>query len=286
MSKTRRWVIILLSLAVLVMIGINLADKDDTAQVVVNNNEPTYKSEHTDTVVYSPEGALSYHLIAQHVEYYSDQAVSWFTQPVLTTFDKDKVPTWSIKADKAKLTNDRMLYLYGHVEVNALVPDSQLRRITTDNAQINLVTQDVTSDDLVTLYGTTFNSSGLKMRGNLRSKNAELIEKVRTSYDGKEVIDGYGNPATFYQMQDNGKPVKGRASQMHYELAKDFVVLTGKAYLEQLDSNITGDKITYLVKEQKMQAFSEKGKRVTTVLVPSQLQDKNKTKAPAEKKGN
>ncbi|MDI5454529.1 LPS export ABC transporter periplasmic protein LptC, partial [Salmonella enterica subsp. enterica serovar Cerro] len=31
--------------------------------------------------------------------------------------------------------------------------------------------------------GTTFNSSGLKMRGNLRSKNAELIEKVRTSYE-------------------------------------------------------------------------------------------------------
>ena len=157
--------------------------KDDTAQVVVNNNDPTYKSEHTDTLVYNPEGALSYRLIAQHVEYYSDQAVSWFTQPVLTTFDKDKIPTWSVKADKAKLTNDRMLYLYGHVEVNALVPDSQLRRITTDNAQINLVTQDVTSEDLVTLYGTTFNSSGLKMRGNLRGKNAELIEKVRTSYE-------------------------------------------------------------------------------------------------------
>ncbi len=89
-EQNQTWVIILLSLAVLVMIGINLADKEDTAQVVVNNNEPTYKSEHTDTVVYSPEGALSYHLIAQHVEYYSEQAVSWFTQPVLTTFDKDK----------------------------------------------------------------------------------------------------------------------------------------------------------------------------------------------------
>ena len=110
MSKARRWVIIVLSLAVLVMIGINMAEKDDTAQVVVNNNDPTYKSEHTDTLVYNPEGALSYRLIAQHVEYYSDQAVSWFTQPVLTTFDKDKIPTWSVKADKAKLTNDRMLY--------------------------------------------------------------------------------------------------------------------------------------------------------------------------------
>ncbi|STE83185.1 putative organic solvent tolerance protein [Escherichia coli] len=39
------------------MIGINMAEKDDTAQVVVNNNDPTYKSEHTDTLVYNPEGA-------------------------------------------------------------------------------------------------------------------------------------------------------------------------------------------------------------------------------------
>jgi lipopolysaccharide export system protein LptC len=183
MSKTRRWVIILLSLVVLILVGVNLASNDDSEQTVTNTSAPTYKSEHTDTVVYSPEGALNYRLIAEHVEYFSDQAISWFTNPVLTTFDIDKVPTWSIKADKAKLTNDRMLYLYGHVEVNALTADSQLRKITTDNAQVNLVTQDVTSDDLVTLYGTTFNSSGLKMRGNLRSKNAELIEKVRTSYE-------------------------------------------------------------------------------------------------------
>ena len=185
MSKTRRWVIILLSLAVLVLIGINLTDRDDDSEVVINNSDPTYRSEHTDTVVYSPEGALNYRLIAQHVEYFSDQAVSWFTQPVLTTFDENKVPTWSIRSDKAKLTDDRMLYLYGHVEVNALTAESQLRKITTDNAQINLITQDVTSNDLVTLYGTTFNSSGLKMRGNLRSQNAELIEKVRTSSENQ-----------------------------------------------------------------------------------------------------
>ncbi|EKY3119857.1 LPS export ABC transporter periplasmic protein LptC [Cronobacter turicensis] len=183
MSKTRRWVIILLALAALVLIGINLADQDEAGPTTVNSNEPTYQSEQSNTVVYSPEGALNYRLVAQHVEYFSDDGVSWFTQPVMTTFDANKVPTWSVKADRAKLTNDRMLYLTGHVEVNALTPDSQLRKITTDKAEINLVTQDVTSDTLVTLYGTSFNSSGLKMRGNLRSKNAELIEKVRTSYE-------------------------------------------------------------------------------------------------------
>ncbi|MEY8711782.1 lipopolysaccharide transport periplasmic protein LptA [Mangrovibacter phragmitis] len=131
----------------------------------------------------------------------------------------------------------------------------------------------------------TFTGNVVVTQGSIKI-NADKVVVTRPGGEkGKEVIDGYGNPATFYQMQDNGKPVKGHASHMHYELQNDFVVLTGKAYLEQLDSNITGDKITYLVKEQKMQAFSDKGKRVTTVLVPSQLQDK-KDQKPAPKKSN
>ena len=122
----------------------------------------------------------------------------------------------------------------------------------------------------------------LDMQGNVVTFTGNVVvtqgtikinaDKVVVTRPGNE---GVGNPATFYQMQDNGKPVKGRASKMRYELQNDYVVLTGNAYLEQLDSNIKGDKITYLVKEQKMQAFSDKGRRVTTVLVPSELQDKS-----------
>lgn len=127
----------------------------------------------------------------------------------------------------------------------------------------------------------TFTGNVVVTQGTIKINADKVVVTRPGGEQGKEIIDGYGNPATFYQMQDSGKPVKGHASQMHYELEKDFVVLTGNAYLEQVDSNITGDKITYLVKEQKMQASSEKGKRVTTVLVPSQLQDKGNNPAPA-----
>lgn len=183
MSKTRRWIIFLLALAVLVMIGINLADKNTPPAPGVNGNTPTYQSEKSTTLAYNPEGALNYRLVADRAEYYSADGISWFTKPVMTSYDKNKVATWAISADRAKLTSDNMLYLYGHVEVNALAPDSQLRKITTDNATVNLVTQDVSSENLVTLYGTTFNSSGLKMRGNLRDKTARLIDKVKSSYE-------------------------------------------------------------------------------------------------------
>lgn len=133
----------------------------------------------------------------------------------------------------------------------------------------------------------TFTGNVVVTQGSIKINADKVIVTRPGGEKGKEVIDGFGNPATFYQMQDNGKPVKGHASKMHYELANDFVILTGNAYLEQLDSNIKGDKITYLVKEQKMQAFSDKGKRVTTVLVPSQLQNKNGAPAPApQKKSN
>ncbi|HEJ9056105.1 TPA: LPS export ABC transporter periplasmic protein LptC [Serratia fonticola] len=184
MSKTKLWITILLTVIALALIGWNMADfSDDDNSVPINNQDPTYQSQHTVTVVYNPAGQLSYKLVAEEVKYYTADELSWFTQPVMTLFDEHAVATWSIRADRAKLTKNRMLYLYGHVEVNSLTTTSQLEKIKTDNAQINLVTQDVSSDDEVTLFGTNFTSNGMKMRGNLRNKTAELIDKVKTNYE-------------------------------------------------------------------------------------------------------
>ncbi|NPE55269.1 LPS export ABC transporter periplasmic protein LptC [Dickeya dadantii] len=184
MSKTKRWLTLLLALIALVLIGLNLTNqRAGNGPTEVQNNDPAYTMQQNITVVYDPTGKLSYKLVAEKAEHYNADQVSWFTQPVATMFNEQTVATWSVQADRAKLTKDRMLYLYGHVEVNSLTNDSQLERIKTDNAQINLVTQDVTSDDEVTLYGVNFTSNGLKMRGNLRSKTAELIDKVKSYYE-------------------------------------------------------------------------------------------------------
>lgn len=184
MSKTRRWITLLLALLAIVLIGWNLTDSDDADRAATaDNSEPTYLSDNSHTVVYNPEGSLSYRLDSEKVTWFAAESVSWFDKPVMTTYDENKVATWSVRADKARLTKDRLLYLYGNVEVNSLTPEAQLKRITTDNALVNLVTQDITSDDRVTLYGSNFNSTGMKMRGNLRKKTAELIEKVKTSYE-------------------------------------------------------------------------------------------------------
>lgn len=184
MSMGKRGSIILLALIALSLIGWNLTDNTPNGtQPVVDPNIPSYQSQRTLTVVYDPSGKLSYKLVAQDAQHYSESGLTWFTRPVLTTFDPQATATWSVRADKAKLTKDNMLYLYGNVEVNSLTPTSQLERITTDNAQVNLVTQDISSDDEVTMFGSNFTSHGLKMRGNMRDKTARLIDKVNTYYE-------------------------------------------------------------------------------------------------------
>ncbi|AUG98434.1 lipopolysaccharide ABC transporter substrate-binding protein LptA [Prodigiosinella confusarubida] len=145
--------------------------------------------------------------------------------------------------------------------------------LTSDTEQPIHIDSDQQSLDMQSNVAT-FTGNVIVTQGSIIVHADKVVVTRPQGKQGHEIIEGYGNPATFYQMQDNGKPVKGHAQKLRYELDKDFVILTGNAYLEQLDSNIKGDRITYLVKQQQMEAFSDKGKRVTTVLVPSQLQDK------------
>lgn len=185
MSKTRLWIILLLALLSLIIIGLNLTNNARTpATATGNSQEPTYRSDQAITQVYSPEGQLTYKLIASQVQYYAEQHLSWFTRPQLTLYDQNKIATWRISADRAKLTdNDKMLYLYQNVQVNSLVDEAPIKKISTEEAQVNLTSQDVTSDSAVTIYGANFTSAGLKMRGNLRERKATLIEQVKTSYE-------------------------------------------------------------------------------------------------------
>lgn len=195
MSKTKLSLITLLTLIALGLIGWNLTSFEPEKTVMPpDDKEPTYQTEQMITIVYNPEGQLNYKLTAEDVKYYASPEDTWFTKPVMIMFDKDQIATWSVRSDRAKLTKERMLYLYDNVEVNSLTTTSQLEKIKTNSAEVNLLTQDISSDDHVTLYGANFTSEGMKMRGNLRDKTAQLIEKVKTYYEIQPKAGDAANP--------------------------------------------------------------------------------------------
>lgn len=184
MSKFKIWLNIILTLIVLALIGWNLADFNQSkAPLMFDNSQPNYQIGHAITHVYDPLGKLAYKLTTDETHHFSSNKISWFINPVLTTYDTKSIPTWSIRANKAKLTSDNMLYLYGNVQVNSLNSTSDLQQILTENATVNLITQDVSSDDKVTVIGIGLRSVGMKMRGNMRTRTAELMEDVKTYYE-------------------------------------------------------------------------------------------------------
>ncbi|AFP85511.1 lipopolysaccharide transport periplasmic protein LptA [secondary endosymbiont of Heteropsylla cubana] len=105
------------------------------------------------------------------------------------------------------------------------------------------------------------------------SMNIYADKVMVTHYNDKLrniIIEGYGNPVSFHQLQDHGKLLHGRAQKVRYESATCRVIFIGNAYLEHLSSNIQGDQITCLLNKKQIKAVGSKGKQVTSVLIPGQ----------------
>lgn len=143
------------------------------------------------------------------------------------------------------------------------------------NQPINIVSDNQSLD--MENNVVTFLDNVVITQGSILIKaNKVVITRPPEGSKQKETVEAFGNPVTFHQLLDDGKPVDGKASKVHYDLGKEFLTLTGNAELKQLDSNINGDAITYDVKKQQLNASSLANSRVKTVLVPNQLNDKKK----------
>ncbi|WMY94749.1 MAG: lipopolysaccharide ABC transporter substrate-binding protein LptA [Arsenophonus sp.] len=135
---------------------------------------------------------------------------------------------------------------------------------------INAVKQLLNLEENITI----FTKNIIIKQGSIDIRANKVIVTQTNNNTKKIILEAYGTPVTFYQLQENGKAIQGHSNSIRYEMEKERIILTGNAYLEQLDNSIRGDKITYIIKTQQIEAFSNIGKRVTTILLPSQLQEK------------
>ncbi|EDJ91953.1 hypothetical protein CGSHi22421_09358 [Haemophilus influenzae R3021] len=139
------------------------------------------------------------------------------------------------------------------------------------NQPINIVSDNQSLDMEKSVV--TFTDNVVITQGSIVIKaNKVVITRPAEKSGKKETVEAFGTPVTFHQQLDNGKPVDGKANKVHYDLGSEFLTLTNNAELKQLDSKINGSVITYDVKKQQLKANGNGKSRVTTVLIPSQLQ--------------
>lgn len=97
---------------------------------------------------------------------------------------------------------------------------------------------------------------------------------VYMTTDNKQIdrIVCNGRPATYRQLpKPGGELVKAHAEILEYQVAKDFIVLTHSAHLDQGGSTLDGEVVTYDIAKDLTQARGgDKNGRVRMVIPPQQ----------------
>jgi len=125
----------------------------------------------------------------------------------------------------------------------------------------------------------TFIDDVLLTQGSIKI-TADKLTVIRGDEANQEVMIAEGNVATFYQKQDDGKPLEAEAKNVRYEVATGKITLTGRAQVKQLDSKINGASIVYFLKTEELSVTTDNGQkeRVKTVFLPAQFQKDDATK--------
>ena len=142
------------------------------------------------------------------------------------------------------------------------------------NQPINIVSDNQSLD--MNNRVVTFTDNVVITQGSIIVKASKVvITRPEENSKQKDKVEAFGNPVTFHQIMDDGKPVDGKANKVVYDLGTEFLTLTGDAELKQLDSKINGSVITYDVAKQQLKANANSGARVKTVLIRTQLNRAN-----------
>jgi lipopolysaccharide transport protein LptA len=95
-----------------------------------------------------------------------------------------------------------------------------------------------------------------EQQGSLRSDQA--VVEFRNKAIAKAVVTG--NPAEFEQKRsDNNETARGRAREIVYNVSDGTVRLSNDAWLSDGHNEISGNELTYSIREQRVQAEAEPG---------------------------
>ncbi|AQS40275.1 lipopolysaccharide transport periplasmic protein LptA [Shewanella psychrophila] len=115
-------------------------------------------------------------------------------------------------------------------------------------------------------------------QGSIKILADELRASSKEDGGGKTLV-AIGEPATYTQIMEDGRPASASAKEIRYELSSRTLTLVGNAMLEQDGSRVTGNMIRYNIAEQQLIAESTGKDRVITIIQPENYQDTSQDKA-------
>lgn len=156
----------------------------DLSHLIKKAGMPEYHGENLTAMVYDLNGKPQYVAEAKEIRRFEEHGLTEFTQPKLELFDLENgIKQWQAVAKRAEITKDKLLHLYGEVELHSFDPKARIQHLKTEQLTIHLTTHDISSDTLVYTSGTGFQTQGKGLKGNLKQQVATLLEDAKTQIE-------------------------------------------------------------------------------------------------------
>lgn len=102
---------------------------------------------------------------------------------------------------------------------------------------------------------------------------ASQLKAFSSGKGSQRILVAIGEPATYEQTLDDGRPASASAKKITYNLTNKTLTLTGNATLDQDGSQVTGNRIRYNINKQELIAESKGNGRVITIIQPQNYQE-------------
>jgi lipopolysaccharide export system protein LptC len=189
----RRPTLFLLALGIMLISGLSLifvsANKktDGVAADESINNDEDYFADNIELVKYTKEGALYYEMKGARITHNDTSDTAFVTQPTMTLYSAKNVK-WHIKANDGKLYNHQQAVdLTNDVVISKFekAKDTPALLLTTNSVTLHPDSNTFTTGDAVEIQTDSTHTTATGMKANLDSNHIELLNNVRSHYDGK-----------------------------------------------------------------------------------------------------
>ncbi|WP_308377799.1 LPS export ABC transporter periplasmic protein LptC, partial [Serratia marcescens] len=129
------------------------------------NYQPDFTARNLVTTRFDVNGRRTERLESEYAEYYQIIEQATFNKPVVYMFDKQGEAEWKVTADTGVLNTDDNVILRDKVHLDGLLPTSFISTLDTPYLELDLVTQNVRSNQHVSIVGKEFQTEGVGLKG-------------------------------------------------------------------------------------------------------------------------
>lgn len=179
MNKLNAWLFILFA----VSLGAwQYFKSDEQTKQARDPSQAYFVADQIQTTMFNIDGQVDYRVFAAQMHHYQQQLKTEFDKPVVVVFRNNDQTQWQITGDRGTLFDRDTFELSDNVTIKNLTNDQHIKLITTDKLTLDLLKNELHSDDLVTLYGDQIKQQGTGLFGQLDSKNISLLNQVTATY--------------------------------------------------------------------------------------------------------